>query len=90
MIYGPSEVFCDNMSVVKNSTIPSSVLNKRHNEIFYHRVREAQASGIIRVGWIQSEYNLSDLFTKTTMPGNVRNDLVEMIFTNGASPIVIE
>ena len=31
-VEGPAEVFCDNMSVVKNSSIPTSVLNKRHND----------------------------------------------------------
>ena len=57
---GPAEVFCDNMSVVKNSSIPTSVLNKRHNTIYYHRFREAQAAVIIGVGWIIGEFNLSD------------------------------
>ena len=51
-VEGPEEVFCDNMSVVKNSSIPTSALNNRNNAICYHRVREAQAAGIIRVGWI--------------------------------------
>ena len=78
------------MSVVKNSSIPSSILNKRHNDICYHRVRESQACEIIRVGWIPGEFNLYDLFTKTKMPGNVRNDMVQIIFTNGSSPIKIE
>ena len=30
-VEGPAEVFCDNMSVVNNSSIPTSDLNKRHN-----------------------------------------------------------
>ena len=47
---GPAKVFCDNMSVVKNLSIPTSALNKRHIETFNHRVREAQAAGILRVG----------------------------------------
>ena len=34
-IYG----FGDNKSVVTNSTIPQSILNKRHNMLSYHRVR---------------------------------------------------
>ena len=38
----PAEVFCDNQLVVKNSSIPTSILKKRYNAIFYHRVREAQ------------------------------------------------
>ena len=39
----PVYVYCDKKSVVKNSIVPASVLNKRHNIILYHRVREAQA-----------------------------------------------
>ena len=38
-VEGPAEVFCDNMSFVKNSSITPSVLNKSHNAIYYHRVR---------------------------------------------------
>ena len=86
-VEGPAEVFCDNMSVVKNLSIPTSALNKRYNAICYHRVREAQAAGILRVGWIPGEFNLADLFTKTTMPGNTRHNLVDSIFSNTASPI---
>ena len=75
------------MSVVKNSSIPKSALNKRYNAICYYRVREDQAAGILRVGWIPGECNLSDLFTKTTMPGNTRYNLVDSIFSNTASSI---
>ena len=75
------------MLVVKNSSIPTSVLNKRHNAIYYHRVREAQAAGILCVGWIIIEFNLADLFTKTKMPGNTRHNLVDSILSNTALPI---
>ena len=51
-VKGHAEVFCDNMSAVNNSSIPTSALNKRHNDICYHRVMEDQAAGILRVGWI--------------------------------------
>ena len=30
---GSEEVYCDNKSVVINSSVPASVLNKRHNDI---------------------------------------------------------
>ena len=46
-IVGKAEVFCDIQSVVKNSRIPTSTLNKLHNEICYHHVREAQVDEII-------------------------------------------
>ena len=48
-IYGPAELFCDNKSVVENSSVPESVLSKHHNDIFCNRVREAQACGMILV-----------------------------------------
>ena len=86
-VAGPVEVFCDNMSVVKNSSIPTSVLKNMYNDICYHRVRKAQAAGIIQVGWIPRDLDLSDLFTKTIMPGNTRHNLVDSIFSNTASPI---
>ena len=46
-IDGPSGVLCDNKSVVTNSSVPESVLSKRHNTMCYHQVREAQAYGMI-------------------------------------------
>lgn len=80
-----ANVFCDNESVVTNASVPSSMLHKRHNAICYHRVREAQAAGTVRVGWIPGTENLADLLTKTTLTGNVRNDIVESIFMNQAA-----
>ena len=86
-VEGPAELFCDNMYIVNNSSIPTSVLNKRYNAICYHRVREAQYSGILWVVWIKREFNPADLYTKTTMPGITRHNLVDSIFYNIASPI---
>ena len=63
LIDGPVDFFCENQSVTKNLTLPQSVLNKRHNSIFYHKVREAQAAEVIRVGWVQGDYNHDDLDT---------------------------
>jgi hypothetical protein len=33
-IHGPVNVFCNNESVVTNSTTPTSILNKKHNYQF--------------------------------------------------------
>ena len=46
-IDGPTDVFFDNQSVVTNVSIPSSVLNNKHNAICYHKVREAHTAGTI-------------------------------------------
>jgi hypothetical protein len=53
------------MSVVLNTTVPSSVLKKKHNVIAYHRVIEAIAARIMRFAYIKSEENLSDVLTKS-------------------------
>jgi hypothetical protein len=48
-IEGPCNVFCDNNAVVLNSTVPESMLKKKHAAVNYHRVREAIAAGVIRI-----------------------------------------
>lgn len=54
----------DNMSVVMNTTIPSSALKKKHQACNYHKVRESFAAGFIRFAHIRSEENLADVLTK--------------------------
>ena len=44
---GSTNVFCDNESVVKNTTRPESTLKKKHNVIAYHPVHKAQAAGLL-------------------------------------------
>ena len=60
----PAMMLGDNMSVVLNTSIPSSVLKKKHNAINYHRVREAIAAKILQFAHISSERNLADILTK--------------------------
>ena len=87
LVDGTSEVFCDNTSVVKNSSIPTSVLNQIHSDICCHILMEAQAESVLSVGWIPGQINLPGLFTKTTMPGKTRHNFVESILSNTTSPI---
>ena len=82
-IVGAANVLCDNRGVVKNTSVPSSVLNKKHNAINYHAVREAAAAGIIRVGKEDTETNLADLFTKL-LPRSRRNDLISQFTYSSA------
>jgi hypothetical protein len=63
-IEGPTNVFCDNEAVTKNSTIPESTLKKKHNSIAYHRTREAVAASTIRVAKEDGKTNLADVLTK--------------------------
>jgi len=62
---GPTLMLGDNnMSVVLNTSVPSSVLKKKHNAIAYHRVREAIAAKVMRFAYVKSEENVSDILTK--------------------------
>ena len=63
-IAGPANVFCDNNGDVKNTTIPESMLAKKHSAINYHAIREAVAAGILRVGKEDRMTNLADLSKK--------------------------
>jgi hypothetical protein len=57
---GPELMLGDNMSVVVNTTVPSSVLKKKHGAIVYHWVREAIAARIMKFSFIISEENVGD------------------------------
>jgi hypothetical protein len=61
---GPTDIFCDNESVYKNTSIPESVLSKKQHSISYHSAREAVASGVVRIAKEDTLTNLSDVFTK--------------------------
>ena len=61
---GPTNVYCGNQGVVKNPSVPESTLNKKHNSINYHVVRESVVAGILRVGKENTVTNLADPLTK--------------------------
>ncbi|KAL7580434.1 hypothetical protein ACA910_004455 [Epithemia clementina (nom. ined.)] len=57
-------MFGDNKSVVTSGMLPHSILNKCHNALAYHHVREAIAAKIILFYWIKSKANKADIFSK--------------------------
>ena len=77
-IDGPTNMFCDNEAVVRNSTMPESTLKKKHVAIYYHRVREACASGMIQIAKEDGATNLADVLTKS-LPGPRLRDLIGQI-----------
>ncbi len=87
LVKNACDAMCDNRSVVTNSSVPTSVLKKRHNAIFYNRVRETQAAGVIRVGWIEGKENVANLFTKTTLSNESKRNFVQSIFDNTSTPL---
>ena len=57
-------MFGDNKSVVTGSTVPHSLLSKRHNILSYHRVREAIAAKTLVFHQCDSSQNKSDILRK--------------------------
>ena len=78
---GPAQVFCDNQGVVKNTSVPESVLTKKHNAVNYHAVREAAAAGVLEVHKEDTATNLADLFTKV-LPSDRRRELLGSVLYN--------
>ena len=59
-----TNIFCDNESVVKNSTNVDLQLNKKHSSVAYHFTRWCVAAGVIALSWIETAENQSDAFVK--------------------------
>ena len=57
-------MFGDNKSVVTSSTVPHSLLSKRHNISSYHIDREAIVAKILMFHWCDSSQNKSDILSK--------------------------
>ena len=68
----------DNKSVVLNTTMPSSVLKKKHCAVSYHKIREMIACKVLRFTSIKSEVNLSDVLTKP-LPRMVFKNLIKLL-----------
>ena len=60
----PAFVYGDNQSVLCNTMVPALTLKKKSNAIAYHFVREGVARDEWRTAYINTEWNLADLFTK--------------------------
>ena len=75
-IEDPTNIYCDNEAVYKNTVMPESTLKKKHHAIAYHRCREAVAAGTVRVAKQGTDKNLADLFTKI-LTSSRRNFLLD-------------
>ena len=82
-------MFGDNKSVVTSSTIPQSILNKRHNMLSYHRVREAIAAKILEFHWCSSGKNRSDILSKQWDYTKVK-DIVRELFEYQGDTILLK
>jgi hypothetical protein len=88
-IDGPTMMFGDNETVVKGSSIPHIKLHKRHNALSYHRVRHAQAAGIIRVHHIPGSVNPADILSKHWDYSTIWPILRPLLFWQGKGKIYL-
>ena len=75
---GYAHVKVDNLSVVRNTSVPESTLKKKSNSIAYHYVREKCAAGVARISYEPTNTNLADMLTKL-QSGSKRNELVKYV-----------
>ena len=74
-----SVFYGDNGSVLCNTTLPDSTLNKKSNSISFHLVREGSAMDEWRTGYINTELNPADLLSKPVKNGESRRTKIRMI-----------
>ena len=61
---GPALLLGDNNSVVLNTSVPSSILKKKHHACANHHIQEAIALGIMNFIHIQGTTNYADMLSK--------------------------
>ena len=80
---GPAWMLGDNKSVVTNSTVPQSLLKKRHSAVSYHRVREACAAGDMWLIHTPGRTNVADVLTKYLHWCDLKDKLEAVLFRRG-------
>jgi hypothetical protein len=82
-VHHKSYIFEDNQAVVMNSSIPHSSLNKRHNALSYHCVREMIAAKILGYYWINGKMNPADIVIKHWAYPQIWHLLKPLLFYSG-------
>jgi len=60
----PTNIFCDNNSVVTNDSNVEASLNEKHSYIVHHFSRCNVAAGVRQVTWVPTGENIADAMTK--------------------------
>ena len=89
-VHGKTRMFGDNESVVTSSTLPHSVLKKRHVALCYHRVREAIASDMLGFYHIPGQENPADILSKHWGYQQVWPVLRPVLFWSGDTSVLLD
>ena len=65
----PAFVYGDNKLVLANKYMPGSTLKRKMNSLSYHCIRERFARYEWRTAYVNTHFNLADLFTKCLPSG---------------------
>jgi len=80
-INGPTNMFGDNKSVVRNMVDPVSTwLTKHHNVIAYHKCREEVAAGAARLTHEPGKENCSNGLTKILVGKNFHKFYYDVMY----------
>ena len=89
-VKGKTYLFGDNESVVKSATMPHSKLNKRHNALSFHRVRETIAAKFVAFMHVPGAINPSDVLSKHWSHHCVWPTLQPLLFWQGDTAELLE
>jgi hypothetical protein len=90
-IHHKSYMFGDNQQLlVMNSSIPHSSLNKRHNALSYHMVREMIAAKSLGYYWIDGKLNPADIVSSHWSYPQIWALLKPLLFYSGDPRDLIE
>jgi hypothetical protein len=76
LLHGYAHIKVDNMSVMKNASVPELQLKKKSNLVAYHFVRQIAAADVSCISYEPSESNLADIKIHA---GPVRKRLSQMV-----------
>ena len=71
----PTFFYGDNKSVLANTYMRGSTINKKMNSLSYHFIREGCARDEWRTAYVNTNFNLSDILTKCLPSGEKRQHL---------------
>ena len=78
-VKGPAHIWGDNQSVLCNTSVPTSTLNKKSQSIAYHFLCEGVARDEWRTAYVSTNDNPADLLTKVLPMEDKRRGFVRMI-----------
>ncbi|GJY32344.1 retrovirus-related pol polyprotein from transposon TNT 1-94 [Tanacetum coccineum] len=82
-------LYCDNKSVIALCCNNIQHSRAKHIDVRYHFIKEQVENGIVKLYFVQTEYQLADIFTKP-LPRERFNFLIEKLGMRSMSPKMLK